>query len=207
MKNRVLLTVGLVVAALFFVSTATSDVSVAYAVAGDHRAMVGLATQSAYILQDEQSHGTPAYDLQIPGANPTERATNTTNVSVYAQTRYYSGGEWRAYKDSYISGSGCEGVAVIIKNASSSGSPVGRQEYVHIDVSGSIPTDWLMDDVGWSITYLGYVKGYEDCSWTTPHLHQADETYGSGKTNSDVDTGETWSTGTSSDWLFQYTSS
>jgi hypothetical protein len=204
MRSRILLVAVVMTAVLTGIIVSNR---LAEAVAGDHRAMVGLATQSVYILQDEVAHGKPAYDLQMPGSSPSQRAANTANQAVYAQTQRYSGGNWRAYKDTFISGSGCHGVAVKIRNADSGGVVVGRQEYVHINVSSSIPTSWPLP-AGWTVTYVGSVLPTDPppCNWTTTHLHEADELYGSGKTNPDIDTGETWSTGNNSAWLFKYTS-
>ncbi len=204
MTYRLLAVAGLLATALVLGSLLRSGGNAVQAVAGDHRAMVGLATTSAYILQDENNHGVPAYDLQVPGSTPAQRAANTVYKAVYAQTRYYSGGQWEGVLQPFISPSGCTGYVVQINDLWSLGNIVGRQEYVHIEPYAYTPPWWTLNTSGWTVQYLGYVKA-SDCYSSTPHLHQADEHYGWGKNNTNVDQYETWSTGSSSAWLFRYT--
>lgn len=168
----------------------------AYASTAQHDIMIGLAVANAYVSQGWHSPG-QSIDLQNAGGS-------TAGVSVYSQTKWISGDAMVAYKASYISD--CTGIKAEYKTGG--GATLGRTAYVHINVSGSIPSSWNMAASGWTVEYLGSVinpepnapgqGGNDNCAWTGPHEHQSEEV-ATGSVNSGLSAGNSYATG--STWL------
>jgi hypothetical protein len=81
--------------------------------------------------------------------------------------------------------------------------------YVHISVSGGIPSSWTLSSSTWTLTYLGSALSSESAAcinagaWSAAHLHQSDSTYPS-TYNSAITTGGPYTPGNSNNWLFRY---
>jgi hypothetical protein len=189
------------------VTLLAGSLGTAYASTTEHDIGIGIATTQIYVTQGWH---TPGKSLDM-----TNNAAPTVGSTVYSQTRKISGNDMTAYKATYTSGSGCTGVRALYKT--SGGVTLGDTAYVHIAVSGSIPTSWTMGS-GYTLAYMGTVLGTEptpcgpgagSCpnppqagicdAWTGPHLHQSEAVAtGAGRYNSGVSGGNTYAGST---WL------
>jgi hypothetical protein len=176
------------------------------AAADEMRTMTGLCASAADIYWGPEDSHFPqrSYDIHYnPGGS-----SATSGKCVYSQTLGISGSGGTAVKQSYISNNDCTGVRTRIDKPG--GTQVGRVDYVHISVSGGIPSSWSLSGVTWTVTYFGGVLASEDpdCvnagAWSAAHLHQSDSGFPS-TYNSAMTTGTNgYATGNSSNWLFRY---